>query len=385
MDSEGSYLHAIKSDPGSPGEVCYPSLPIGHQHQDLSVGPSPEGSEQACGTWVFTPLCHSDSPTVYEPSVASSTQLPSDFPYQQLHSYSIDDSLTCAPELQPYHTHLLKTNLQPDRAAVFQRLWNWSLAISGLEPSGIDYGSPFRAQKPLVWDLETIHSAMQCDQGRLDSRNFLSRGHMVALAEEYEKRIASHGTRHVSSAISAWMQLDAGQDGQSHGPLRDLIIDEMTRELYALDTHYKFNPQDRKKKQIESWIHAGRLLLALVKEMGWGAMLVPGFQLTNDDITKIDLKHFNQFVQDVECCYADWRKELEEISAIVHRILVRGHPDGQILRIQCLPSGSLPSDMNCSLSYWLSYIEDPRYQRPSGQTPLLTPQSISEFDYSTPD
>ncbi|KAJ0126662.1 hypothetical protein HZ326_30233 [Fusarium oxysporum f. sp. albedinis] len=73
MESEGSYLHAIKSDPGSPGEVCYPSLPIGHQHQDLSVGPSPEGSEQACGTWVFTPLCHSDSPTVYEPSVAVTT------------------------------------------------------------------------------------------------------------------------------------------------------------------------------------------------------------------------------------------------------------------------------------------------------------------------
>ncbi|KAH7208472.1 uncharacterized protein BKA55DRAFT_546892 [Fusarium redolens] len=311
MDNEGSYLHTIKSDLGSPGE-----------HQFFSVGPSSDGSEQACGTWVVTPLYHSNSPTGYEPSVASSAQLPSDFPYQQLHSYSIDESLARSPELPPYHTLLLKTSLQPDRAAVFQRVWNWSLAISGLEPSGVDYCSPFRAQKPLVWDLETIHGAMQCDQGRLDSRNFLSRGHMVALAEEYEKRIASHSTGHAPSTTSAWMHLDVAQeDGQSHWPLKDMIIDEMTRELHALDTHYKFNPQDRKKKQIECWIHAGRLILALVKEMGWGAMLVPGFQLTNDDITKIDLKHLNQFVQDVGWCYADWKKELEEISTTVHRIL----------------------------------------------------------------
>lgn len=125
---------------------------------------------------------------------------------------------------------------------------------------------------------------MQCDQGRFDSRNFLSRGHMIALAEDYEKRVGRYSLELLSDTTCGWIVLDGGQENkQPCWIASDSILDQMTRELHALDSQYQFNPEDTKRRQTKIWVHIGRLLLALVKEMGWGVMLIPGLQLTNDE------------------------------------------------------------------------------------------------------
>lgn len=62
----------------------------------------------------------------------------------------------------------------------------------------------------------------------------------------------------------------------------DEALDNMTRDTYGLGPTYKIHPNDPRRKKLKRNIRLGQIMLELVNEMGWGAMLIPESILSPD-------------------------------------------------------------------------------------------------------
>lgn len=178
----------------------------------------------------------------------------------------------------------VRSKLQPDRAAIFSLVWNWSRALADLEIKPHSTCDINEIETPLVRLIETEGHIISGLQGIANLHVFRSRGLKIAIAEDYEKLAVNYDNNLFPHHVTDRVHGSGERQGQqSYYLTRDPVLDKMTRDLYGLNPKYEFNPEDPKRKTVKDCLHVGLVLLALVRKMDWAALLILGIQLSDDE------------------------------------------------------------------------------------------------------
>ncbi|EGU86156.1 hypothetical protein FOXB_03326 [Fusarium oxysporum f. sp. conglutinans Fo5176] len=116
-------------------------------------------------------------------------------------------------------------------------------------------------------------------------------------------------------------------------PQSDTALDEITRECYDMGLGDDLRSGNDKilREQLRRYINVGEFCSNLIKELGWGAMLVPGLLIRQDE------------------------QELVNISPAIFILMSQGVPRSQTLELLTRPSGSRCEAIDPSLNAWLRF------------------------------
>ncbi|KAH7190531.1 hypothetical protein DER44DRAFT_637395, partial [Fusarium oxysporum] len=138
----------------------------------------------------------------------------------------------------------------------------------------------------------------------------------------------------------------------------DTALDEITQECFDVGLGDDLQSGDNKalRERLRRHINIGEFCSILIKQLGWGAMLIPG--LSNEiceSFAVIGKNNYNSFIEYLKDIYKDWRQELIDISPVVFVLLLQGIPRGQTLKIFNKSSESQCTAIEAPLNEWLYF------------------------------
>lgn len=74
-------------------------------------------------------------------------------------------------------------------------------------------------------------------------------------------------------------------------------------------------------------------------------------------LAKVKSSEAREFVDYIKQLYTDWRQEVLDVTPLLEFMMCRDLAHGPLLNIQLLSTGSMPTNMNCSFTYWLSPVQ----------------------------
>ncbi|EXA29355.1 hypothetical protein FOVG_19142 [Fusarium oxysporum f. sp. pisi HDV247] len=141
----------------------------------------------------------------------------------------------------------------------------------------------------------------------------------------------------------------------------DVVLNEMIREHYGMrpDDNITKEPWKRKKAETHRLIQIGSICLKLVKEYGWGALIIPSTLLKREDFNRVGSKQHNRIFEHIKSIYDSqgWREELCQISSTMFVSMTQGIPKGYSFKILTLSKRSAEEGLtNVSLAEWFRFI-----------------------------
>ena len=192
-------------------------------------------------------------------------------------SEQVDDSRSYdkGTRPRPFPDAKTRKKLQPDRAIIFEKVWGWALSIAGLQRTKHDVNITETSTRQLGCELQNEESTIQDIQSLADVHLLQIRWRLVLLAEDYKKLVVGE-SRHLIQPCEQSQDRTA-EESPGHQITRrqiERILDEMTRDLYGLGPDDSIHPRDPRRHTVKRWLRIGQLLLAMVTEMGWAALLL---------------------------------------------------------------------------------------------------------------
>ncbi|KAF5702172.1 hypothetical protein FMUND_13595 [Fusarium mundagurra] len=165
----------------------------------------------------------------------------------------------------------------------------------------------------------------------------------------------------------------------------DEIYNQLTKECHCrmgAGYDYKRSTQRTVKEEIRQFVQIGLLCINLVKEYGWGSMIIPSTLLEkadnmNGSFKRMGKKKFPSIFDHIKSKYDEepgWRRELREISSTLFTCMTQGIPEGYTLKILNLPKPRRKEDMpSLSLAEWFRF--EPRVKAAPEVTSTEAPLS----------
>ncbi|KAG7433103.1 hypothetical protein Forpi1262_v007138 [Fusarium oxysporum f. sp. raphani] len=160
----------------------------------------------------------------------------------------------------------------------------------------------------------------------------------------------------------------------------DEIYNQLTEECYCRmgpGYDYKRSTPRNVKEEIREFVQIGLLCINLIKEYGWGSMIIPSTLLEKADFKRMGKKKFPSVFDHIKSKYDEepgWRRELREISPTLFTCMTQGIPEGYTLKILNLPKPRRKEDMpSLSLAEWFRF--EPRAKAASEVTRTEAPLS----------